>query len=70
MKKNETTRDQNRSDVRQMWVPARVALSIIGHSEAALRRLAQEGIVRTHRLPGGRPRYCRADLEKLAPPTE
>lgn len=52
------------------WIGAHRAAKLIGRSYRVLKRLVEQGHVRTHSLPGSWTYYNVADLMKLVPPGE
>ncbi len=48
------------------WIMVGKAAAILGRNHKIVRRLAMEGLIARHTLPGCRDRYLRADVLRLA----
>lgn len=49
------------------WISATDAAEVLRSSPAAVKRLGDQGHVRTHQLPGGRRRYLFEDVVNFLP---
>jgi hypothetical protein len=56
------------SAFRPWGVTATEGARLLDRGVRALENLAAQGLIRVHELPGLPPRYCREDIERLAPP--
>lgn len=48
------------------WIGAAAAARLLGHNPSVVRKLADSGRLTVRRLPCGRPRYRRVEVEALA----
>lgn len=48
------------------WITAAVAAKMLGINHVTFPKVAASGEIRVKRLPGLQPRYCLADVERLA----
>jgi excisionase family DNA binding protein len=50
------------------WIGTTAAAALLGVDPRTVRRLAREGHLHPHTLPGSIPRYSRDEVLRLAPP--
>jgi hypothetical protein len=56
------------SEPERAWISAGAAAKILDRPVTSIRKLADQGQVRTHQPPGLMRLYFRADVERFAPP--